>query len=144
MLTPLNFAEFIRISLDVGQNLLRFCRNFLSEAGFCRNSPNLNHEGGITAPGRFREPSHTSSNSCTKLANSCARPVQTGRSPRSSQLAEGGRRGRRRKLRGGIALRRGEGLLPLGPQPRRSVSNLVGRNKVCQNKMHIFAEMITN
>ena len=47
----------------------------LSEAGFCRNSPNLNHEGGVTAPGRFREPGHTSSNSCTKLANSCARPA---------------------------------------------------------------------
>ena len=41
----------------------------MSEAGFCRNSPNLNHEGGITAPGRFPEPSHTSSNSCTKLAH---------------------------------------------------------------------------
>ena len=44
----------------------------MSEAGFCRNSPNLNHEGGITAPGRFREPSHTSSNSCTKLALTAA------------------------------------------------------------------------
>ena len=44
----------------------------MSEAGFCRNSPNLNHEGGITAPGRFPEPSHTSSNSCTKLAHAAA------------------------------------------------------------------------
>ena len=49
--------------------MLRFCRNFLSDAGFCRNSPDFKHEGGITAPGRFPEPRHTSSNSCTKLAH---------------------------------------------------------------------------
>ena len=30
--------------------------------------------GGLTVPGRFREPTHTSSNSRTEIASNCARP----------------------------------------------------------------------